>query len=376
MTKKAWRKERIAGLLENRPRVGPQTVHFDLANACNTRCVTCWHHSPHLVEGHRPTAAWKKQVLPLARFAACLEDLAALGGLESIILSGMGDPTLNDDLYAMVADASGRGLHVTIITNGLRLEVSRLMEAIGVTADGVGNVVPNDRLDLLFSVCGVSEPAWQAFHAHPRPDGFQTMEARLGELAAYGFRPKHVQVICAANVHEVPAMIDFAHARGAKAVSFKLASLAHGTEAAGLSPEQKAALRDVLVPAAMARAEALGVETDLAAFRRQIHDDARTAPIEDVGCFMGFLYARVTVLGEVLFCCNTAVPVGDLRDSGLAAMWHGERWQSRRDSVRRGAYFAGCDQCGKLKQNLKWSERLQRELPANVFAGLLGRGGA
>lgn len=94
---------RLEGLLEGWPRVGPQTVHFDSANACNTRCTTCWHHSPHLLAEHRPTAAWKRQTLGSVEFRAALDDLVALGGLEVVILSGMGDPTLNDDLYGMVA---------------------------------------------------------------------------------------------------------------------------------------------------------------------------------------------------------------------------------------------------------------------------------
>lgn len=383
---KRWRRDRLAGLLENRPRVGPQTVHFDLANACNTRCVTCWHHSPHLLPAHRPSAAWKREVLPLHRFVRALDDLVILGGLENIILSGMGDPTLNDELYAMVAYAAERGLHVTIITNGLRLDIPRLMASVGVISTGehlghqdirhpdeTGAKDPNARLDLLFSVCGVTAKTWQDFHAHPRPDGFETMLARLSELRAFGFRPKHVEVICQANFHELPAMVEFAHAQSAKSVSFKFASLAHGTEAAALDPDQKARLRDELVPLALTRAHELGVETDLSAFARQIHpESARTAPIEEIGCFMGFLYARVSVLGEVLFCCNTAVPVGHLNEAPLGELWHAPLWQERREAVRAGRYFSGCDQCGKLKQNLKWSERLRRDLPPSTFAALLG----
>ncbi len=369
----ASRRLRLEGLLAGRPRVGPQTVHFDLANACNTRCTTCWHHSPHLLPEHRPSAAWKRETLGVDAFRAALADLVALGGLEAVILSGMGDPTLNDGLYDMVAAARAADLHVTIITNALRLDVPRLMAA--------AQPEPARHLDILASVCGVTEPVWQRFHAHPRPDGFATMLARLAEFRAAGFRPKHVQVINADNAHELVAMVDFADTHAAKSVAFKFASLAHGTEAVGLSEAQKSELVEVLVPAAMARAEALGVETDLAAFVRQVHPGStRTAPIEDIGCFMGFLYARVTVLGEVLFCCNTQVGVGRLagpeRPDGqsFAALWNGPAWQARRDAVRAGQYFAGCDQCGKLKQNLKWSDKLRTTLGEARFLPLIGRG--
>lgn len=369
--RKATRRARLEGLIEGRPRVGPQTVHFDLANACNTRCTTCWHHSPHLLPEHRPSAAWKKQVLPLAAFQRALDDLIGLGGLEAVILSGMGDPSLNDDLYDMVAYACAAGLHVTIITNALRIDVPRLMRASTPTP----TPGPTPALDVLFSICGVTAPVWQRFHAHPRPDGFETMLARLAEFRAVGFRPKHVQVINADNFHELVAMVDFAHAHDARLVNFKFASLAHGTEVVALSDEAKRRLAEELVPAAIARAAALGVETDLAAFLRQIHPgSARTAPIEDIGCFMGFLYARVTVLGEVLFCCNTNVAVGDLRSGQrLADLWTSPAWQARRDDLRAGRYFTGCDQCGKLKQNLKWSDKLRTTLGESRFLPLIGR---
>jgi len=364
---KPARRERLEGLLAGSPRVGPQTVHFDLANACNTRCTTCWHHSPHLAIEHRPTAEWKRQVLGLPAFRAALDDLVALGGLEAVILSGMGDPTLNDDLYDMVAHARASELHVTIITNGLRLDVPRLLRALGDE--------PGAHLDVLFSVCGVSEPVWQRFHAHPRPDGYATMLARLAELGAAGVRPKHVQVINRDNFHELASMVEFAAAHDAKEVAFKYASLARGTEAVALTPDEQRHLAEVLVPEATARAESLGVKTDLLAFARQIHPgSARTAPIEDVGCFMGYLYARVTVLGEVLFCCNTHVQVGDLRRGDrLATLWSGPAWQARRDELRAGRYFTGCDQCGKLKQNLKWSDKLRASLGPERFLELIGR---
>lgn len=359
---RAARASRIEGLIAGRPQTGPQTVHFDIANACNTRCTTCWHHSPHLTAEHTPTAAWKRRTLPLATFRALMDQLDALGGLEQIVLSGMGDPTLHPDLPAMVELAHARGVGVTIITNLLRADLPRLLASPG-------------ELHLLASVCGVTEPVWQAFHAHPRPDGFETLLAQLARCRDHGFRPKHVQVINRQNFHQLVAMVDFAARYPAERVNFKLASLARGTEAVALSDAERRHLQDTLIPEAQDRARALGVETDLAAFATQIHPGShRTAPIEATGCFMGYLYARVTVDLELLYCCNTQVSVGHLGpDVDLGALWSGPRYQAMRDQLRAGRYFAGCDQCGKYKQNLKWSERLRATLPPAVFADLIGR---
>ncbi len=54
--RKALERLRVQSVVENRPGLGPQTVHFDIVNACNTRCTTCWHHSPYLAPAYRPDA--------------------------------------------------------------------------------------------------------------------------------------------------------------------------------------------------------------------------------------------------------------------------------------------------------------------------------
>ena len=251
--RKALRRARIAGLLRNRPETGPQTVHFDIANGCNTRCTTCWHHSPHLRSDVVPTTEWKRRQMPFASFRELLDDLLALGGLEQIILSGMGEPFLNGEIYRMVEAAHRAGIGVTIITNLLLADVPRLLASDG-------------ELELLTSICGVSAEVWQAFHAHPRPRGFETLLEQLGRLREAGFRPKHVQVINGQNVEELVQMVEFGAAFHAKRINFKLASLSRGTEAVGLSAAQRRRLRDDDLPRAMTRSAELGVETYLAAF--------------------------------------------------------------------------------------------------------------
>ena len=92
---KQQRELRMQGVLSGKPVLGPQTVHFDIANGCNVRCTTCWHHSPHLSKEHIPTIDWKRRLMSFEAFQRIMDDLITLGGLEQIILSGMGDPSLN-----------------------------------------------------------------------------------------------------------------------------------------------------------------------------------------------------------------------------------------------------------------------------------------
>jgi hypothetical protein len=150
-------------------------------------------------------------------------------------------------------------------------------------------------------------------------------------------------------------MVRFAARYRALQVNFKLASLGGGTEAARIDEEQREALVAELVPEARRVADDLGVATNLDVLEAQLRaGGARTAPIEDIGCFMGFAYARVLVDGTVLYCCNTEVRVGSLASGArFSELWRGDAWNALRDRLRRGDYLASCGQCGKVNQNVK-----------------------
>jgi len=194
LERKERKRLRLQGVIENTPYLGPQTVHFDIANGCNVRCTTCWHHSLHLDDEHVPTIDWKRRSMSLEDFQKIMDDLVELGGLEQIILSGMGDPSINRQLPEMVRYAHQNGIGVTIITNLLAVDLPRILSSEG-------------ELNLLVSVCGVTEPVWDAFHGGSMAGGFAKLLSQLTILKEHDFRPKHVQVINSQNFHELPAMV-------------------------------------------------------------------------------------------------------------------------------------------------------------------------
>lgn len=351
-------KQRLQSLDDGLVRLGPQTVHLDITNSCNTDCVTCWDHSPHLRAA--PSTAWKRQRADPAALAELLDDIAGLGGLEAVIVSGMGEPFTHPAVYEILADIKRRGLHLTVITNLVAADVERVVE-IGVDS-------------LLIGVQGASEASYLAFHPSFSAMHWDRLQAALHRLRAAGRRDKHVQVICGVNAHELPAMIEQAHAFAAAQINFKLASLRGGTEAVQISAEQRADLLDRGVPAARERAAALGVAHNLDVFEQQLRTGGEaTAPIAEVGCFLGYHYSRVTVEGAVLYCCNTEVEVGQLRD-GFSKLWRGPAWTALRARLRAGQYFAGCAQCGKFNQNVKLSERFRRVYGEDRWLAATGRG--
>lgn len=348
-SRKLRKKLRLQGVVENVPYLGPQTVHFDIANGCNVRCTTCWHHSPHLDEQHIPTIAWKRRSMSFDSYRRIMDDLIELGGLDQIILSGMGDPSLNRELPEMVEYAHRHGVGVTIITNLLAANLARILNSEG-------------ELNLLVSICGVTEEAWNAFHDGALAGGFPKLIQQLTLLKEANFLPKHVQVINAQNYHELPAMVEFAAAWPTKRINFKFASLVNGTEAVALNADQKRELLDVLIPRAQAIATFKGIETDLRAFATQISVDShQTSPIADVGCHMGTIYCRVTVDQELLYCCNTNISVGWIDEKhSFRDLWEGSQYAGLRKRLGNGDFFDSCHQCGKYKQNFKWAEKLSR----------------
>lgn len=337
----------LAGMRAGRPATGPLHVHVDVTNTCNAACVTCWDHSPLLSKG-RPNE-WKRRRLPAARFHALLDELAALGSVRAMVVSGMGEPLTHPDIYEMLAAVKARGWELTLMTNLVAADIDRLAP-IGVD-------------QVLVGVQGVTPTSYTAFHPGWTEDHFFRMCAHLRALSRTGARVRHVQVIDRNTAPEVPAMVRFGGLFGADRVNFKLASLADGTEATAITEDQRAWLLAEGIPEARALAASKRVPTNLDLFERQVRagadaDALATVPIAEVGCWMGYVYTRVTVDEDVLYCCNTEVRVGSLRDTPFAALWHGPKWQALRDTLGAGHWFRGCERCGKFEQNAKWAARL------------------
>jgi MoaA/NifB/PqqE/SkfB family radical SAM enzyme len=335
----------LRGILDGRVVQGPQTIHLDVTNGCNTNCITCWDHSPLLAIER--SSAWKRKRVDAAAIEAVLDDALSLGGLAAVILSGMGEPFTHPDVYRMIEAVKRRGLHLTIITNLVAADADRVLD---LEVD-----------QLLVGIHGASEASYRAFHPSFVGDEWRRLCGMLARFTAAGRRYKHVQVICATNAHEVVDMVELASRYDAAQLDYKLAGLKDGTEACRIDEAQRRRLMEELVPAAQARARALGVDTNLDVFADQLAaGGASTAAIETIGCYMGYVYARVLVDGTVLYCCNTETVIGSLAEHRFSELWNGTAWNDFRARMRRGDYLPSCDQCGKLNQNVKIARALRR----------------
>jgi MoaA/NifB/PqqE/SkfB family radical SAM enzyme len=349
----------LVGLEAGAALVGPRSIHVDVTNACNTNCVTCWDHSPHL-DAPQP-AAWKRQRVRVEQVQELLDDAASLGALKAVVISGMGDPFVHPQVYEILAAVKSRGLALTVITNLIPADPQRILAL--------------DVDQLLIGIHAASEEAYRAFHPSFRADEWQRLHRSLEEFRVAGRRYKHVQVICRTNAHELVGMVELAARYEALQVNFKLAGLKAGTEAVRITDAQRQRLEEEGLPAAWEAAQRLGVSTNLDVFASQVAaGGASTAPIADVGCFMGYVYSRILVDGTVLYCCNTDVVVGSLAEASFSELWRGSVWAGLRARLRAGDYFASCDQCGKLNQNVKLASRFEQRYGRQRLLEVTGRG--
>jgi MoaA/NifB/PqqE/SkfB family radical SAM enzyme len=350
----------LAGIRAGRPLQGPAEVHVDITNGCNAACITCWDHSP-LLDRPRP-AEWKRRRLSLPRFQALCDELAALGSVRAFVLSGMGDPLTHPDAPAMMARVRREGWRLTVLSNLLGADMDALCRPV---AEGPAQGAP--LVDsLLVGVHGATPDVYAAFHPGWGAEHFTELTRRLRRLQRAGVPVRHVQVIDRHTAPELVEMVDFAHLFGAERVNYKLASLSEGTEATAVSPAQRRWLAEQAIPAARARASALGVRTNLDLFAAQVSASeagTETTDMAAVGCYMGFVYTRITVDLDVLYCCNTAARVGSLRETPFAALWEGEAWQALRDRLGAGDFLPGCERCGKFEQNVAWAARVAAARP-------------
>lgn len=329
-------RQRLQGYCARQPRLGPETVHIDITNACNLDCITCWNYAPGLASPK--DAEWRKQRMAPAVFSRVLGEVAECG-VDRIILSGAGEPFTHPDIYNFIAAVKVKGLVLTVITNGTLCDFPRLA---GLGVD-----------QLLINTSSASATTYTAYHPNQPPETFETLIEGVTTLAG-AVAVNLVQVINALNADELTAMIELAHQAHARA-SFKLGDTPPGTECCRLDEDRRQILLEQDIPKAIARAKALGVKHNLSAFAAQL---AGSSPQHvPLPCFAGYLYSRVYVDGRVFFCCEH-IEVGNIEQADFDTLWRAPAYDAIRQRLHTGRGFPGCARCGKHDMNFVANEQL------------------
>jgi hypothetical protein len=171
-------------------------------------------------------------------------------------------------------------------------------------------------------------------------------------LAVYSLGPLGAPMV---GNSALVAMVDLAHRLGARS-SFKVGDVPTGTEKFALTPLQREWLVETAIPAAKKRVKELGhtVKHNLDAFEQQLRGQ-RQGPLP--ACFAGHLYSRVSVDGQLYFCC-AHIEAGHLKDGPFEEVWRSAKYQALRAQVKRGEMFPACARCGKHDMNFAAEKEL------------------
>ncbi|MBN8926585.1 MAG: radical SAM protein [Rhodospirillales bacterium] len=205
-------------------------LQIEVTTGCNLRCAGCQR-----TLGMQ-AGTWRNAHMPAGRFAAIVANAPPA---ESVILQGIGEPTLHPDLAALIgiARASGKFRLVSFNTNALFAD---LPAYAALRAAGLAHVsISVDSLD------PITAGALRA------GTGVAALRAAIGDLIALFQGAVTLSIVLSrGNLPELPDLLDTLHALGGRTVEIQpLVSYAAAIDPLMLDAADIAVAREVLAAA-------------------------------------------------------------------------------------------------------------------------------
>jgi len=296
----------------------PVTVNWGITARCNFVCSHCFSRldpSPELTAGE----------------ARRVVDILAENGVM-FLNYGTGEPLLRGDLFELTRYAVGKGLKVTMNSNGSLIDpvTARRIREAGFHSAGI-------------SIDSAVAATHDAFRRMPGSFDKAVRAARL--LRAEGVPLTVSSVICKVNHRDFPALVSLAKELGAHTIdlhNFKCSGVGGlNKEALDLSPEE---WRDFYAAAVPLRDAEKGIEI---AFDDPILSllGAEGQGKLVAGSVCGKLSLYVKPDGEITPCGFIPVTIGHILRDDFAQVWHGSKVLDR---LRNKAATGKCTGCAKF----------------------------
>jgi len=295
----------------------PYTVNHDanglfllainLTKRCNLACAHCYMDAETLKQGGEGELATQE-------VRGLLEDIAGRSTETMVVLTG-GEPLMRPDLEELLAHGTGLGLSMVVGTNGVALTDKRVLSLKAAGAMGAG-----------ISVDSLDPQKHDAFRGLPG-----AWEKTLNGIEACKRHDLSFQIhfsVTESNADEIPAMIDFARASGARVLNvFFLICTGRGESMSDISPITYERVLEQLV-AAQEQSQDLLIRARCAphykriAYQRNPQSTlTRAAGYEGGGCLAGIHYCRITPEGGVTACPYIPDEEGSIRDAKFWDIW-------------------------------------------------------
>ncbi len=297
----------------------PVSGSIAMTHRCHLRCLHCYLGPERYAPpegGERDTAFW----------LSVIEQVAEAGCLNLLITGG--EPLLRSDFAEIYALARGRGLLVTVFTNGTLVD-DRIVALF--------DELPPEMVEI--TLYGASAPCYERVTGAPGSYArcLSGVDTLLGKDVVVGLKA----VILTENSHEIPAMREMARARG---VPFRVD--------AALFPDRDG--RRLPLEHRIAPAEAVSIEMQderLLARTAEYHRQTLGAPAGDrlFGCMAGVTGFHVDPRGTLLPCLMVSTHGFDLRRGSFREGWGGVLSSFSEQAVAPGYECHACDKrflCG------------------------------
>ncbi len=280
---------------------------INLTRRCNLRCAHCYLDAGTLQHGTADELTTKE-------VGHLLNEVASRSTETMVVLTG-GEPLVRRDLEALLEHGSSLGLFMVIGTNGMLLTDKRVQSLRAAGAMGCG--ISLDSLD-----------PKQHDDFRGCPGAWRKTLNGLEACRRHGLSFQIHFSVTENNAHEVPDMIEFARASGAKVLNcFFLVCTGRGESMTDISP---AAYERVLnqILAAQENSEDLIIRARCAPhFQRIAHQRnpdsllTRVQGYDGASCIAGTHYCRVTPEGGVTACPYIADEVDNIRNRPFLDIW-------------------------------------------------------
>lgn len=296
---------------------------INLTKRCNLACAHCYMDAKTLKYGG-------ENELTTEEVCGLLDDIAGRSTETMVVLTG-GEPLMRGDLEELVAHGVKRGLSMVVGTNGVALTDKRVQSLKAAGAMGAG-----------ISVDSLDPEKHDAFRGLPG-----AWEKTLNGIEACKRHNLSFQIhfsVTESNAGEVPAMIDFARASGARVLNvFFLVCTGRGESMSDISPITYERVLNQLV-AAQEQSQDLLIRARCAPHYKRIAYQrnpgstlTRAAGYEGGGCLAGIHYCRITPEGGVTACPYIPEEEGNIRDTRFWDIWNqSPTFQSLRNPKLQG----------------------------------------
>jgi MoaA/NifB/PqqE/SkfB family radical SAM enzyme len=324
----------------------PRSIYIEPTTRCNELCRQC-------------PRTWRAREddrdLSYEHFRRIVDQFPAI---ERVVLHGLGEPLLNEELPRMIRHLKARGAYVLFNSNGVLLTGAR------------GQALTDAGLDeYRLSMDGATRDTYARIRG---VDAFDTV---LGNVRAFMDRQRAQEASAPAvslwftamreNLHELPALVDLAGSMGIQEIYLqRLVYFEKGLARSGQSLFRRSTPEELALVAGCEQAcrqrgiafKAAGTATPVESLRRDFGERPWS------GCGRPYASTYITSGGNVLSCCFAPFGhksareyreervLGNVFEEPIVEIWQGTRYQAFRHAFESDRPPRHCSECG-----LNWS---------------------